>query len=61
MLRIASKYHPDKLSGIPDKENVAKLKEKYEWVHNAYQKYQQVYKILGDVEDYGTYLKCVNY
>ena len=28
-LRIARKARPDKLISIPDKENVAKLKEKY--------------------------------
>ena len=60
-LRIASKAHPDKLSGIPDKENVTKTKGKYKWAHNAYQKCQRAYEIMGGVEDDGTYLKRVNY
>ena len=60
-LRIASKAHPDKISGIPDKENVTKTKGKYKWAHNAYQKCQRAYEIMGGVEDDGTYLKRVNY
>ena len=47
--RIARKSCLDKLSGIPDKQNVEKLKEKYEWAHNAYKKCQRAYEILGDV------------
>ena len=60
-LRIARKAHSDKLSGTPDKESFAKLKKKYEWAYNAYQKFQWAYEILGDVDDDGTYLKRVNY
>ena len=61
ILRMERKAHPDKLSGTPNKENVAKLKEKHKWAHNAYQKCQQAYEIMGDVEDDGSYMKRVNY
>ena len=55
------KSHPENLRGNPDKENFTKLKEKYEWAHNAYKKCQRAYEILGDVKDDGTYMKRVNY
>ena len=43
ILSIEMKAHSYKLSGIPYKENVAKLKEKYEWAQNTYQKCQRAY------------------